>query len=259
MKNMNDNNLLRIKTIFEDRTGISVSKADSTSRSHSLVRIKTMPLAIAIMMITVLLLGVAVVAGGMPGKQRRMAWGEEVEFATDENDLSGSGKLYTFDLSFSLDRDAPSEVVDFYVPHLSNEYRLDMGMIYDGLDNGPIGLTGFHFKSLNGEKGITFSQYADLHDDIRDNKISVPMGITTDGKEPTVTEAVYGGMMGYLVSESMNGATYFVWCDGNYVYELMIYTSTTVLDELVESVKYVENIRPYLVGMTEEEIDASLK
>jgi hypothetical protein len=259
MKNIRKNNVERIKKLFESRTGTPLAEDNTSFVGDSAVLRKPLPILVVIV-VTALIVSVAAFAGGMPGKQRRMAWGEKVEFATDENGLSGSGKLYTFDLSFSLDRDAPSEVVGFYVPHLSNEYQLDMGMIYDGLDNGPIGLTSFHFKSLNGEKGITFSQYADLYDDgIRDNKISVYMGITTEGEEPTVTETVYGGMMGYLVSGSMDNETYFVWCDGNYVYELMIYTSTTVLDELVESVKCVENIRPYLVSMTDEDIEASLK
>ena len=259
MKNIRKNNVERIKKLFEDRTGTPLTESNASFAGGTAVLRKPLPI-LAVIAVTAIMISVAAVAGGMLGREHSKVWGDDVELATGDNGVSGSGKLYTFDLAFSLDQDAPSEVVDFYVPQLSNEYRLDMGMIYDGLDNGPIGLTSFHFKPLNGEKGITFSQYADLYDDgIRDNKISVPMGITTAGEEPTVTEAVYGGMMGYLVSESMNGATYFVWCDGNYVYELMIYTSTTVLDELVESVKCVENIRPYLVSMTEEDIEASLK
>ena len=256
---MNDNNLLRIKTIFEDRTGMCVSKADSSSKSHFLVRIKTMPLAVAIMMITVLLLGVAVVASGINGRISKTIWGDDVAFATDDNGVSPSGKQYTFYLDFILDESAPSEVVSFYLPQMSRDYTLDMGHIYDGEDNGPIGLTTFHWKSLKGEKGITFFQYADLHDGICDDKISVPIGIVTEYGEPKISEAVYGGMNGYLVSGSLSGEVYFVWSDGIYVYQLMLYTSELMLDELVVSVKQVEDIRPYLVGMTDEDIEASLK
>ena len=258
MKNIRKNNVERIKKLFESRTGTPLAEDNTSFVGGSAVLRKPLPILVVIV-VTALMVSVAAFAGGMSGKERRNVWGDDVEFATDDNGLSDSGKLYIFYLDFSLNNDAPSEIVDFYILSLSNEYRLDMGMIYDGLDNGPIGLTGFHFKSLNGEKGITFSQYADLHDDIRDNKISVPMGITTDGKEPTVTEAVYGGMSGYLVSGSMDSERHFVWSDGNYVYELTIYTSDLIIDELVEGVKYVENIRPYLVGMTEEDIEASLK
>lgn len=258
MKKIEKNNVKRIKKLFEEKTGTNLADNNTSLGGFGALR-RPLPI-LAVIIVIALTVGAVAVAGGMPGKVRKNVWGDDVELATGDDGSTDSGKLYTFYLDFSLNKDAPSEVEDFYVPDLSNEYRLDMGMIYDGLDNGPIGLTSFHFRSLNGEKGITFSQYADLYDDgIRDNKISVPMGITTAGEEPTVTEAVYGGMMGYLVSGSMNGATYFVWCDGCYVYELTVYTASTVLDELVESVKCVENIRPYLVGMTEEEIDASLK
>ena len=258
MKKIGKINVKRIKKLFEERTGTNLADNNTSIGDFGALR-RPLPI-LAVMIAIALTVGTVAVAGGMQGKVRKNVWGDDVELATGDDGSAGSGKLYTFYLDFSLNQDAPSEVEDFYVPCLSNEYLLDMGMIYDGLDNGPIGLTSFHFRPLNGEKGITFSQYADLYDDgTRDNKILVPMGITTAGEEPTVTEAVYGGMMGYLVSGSVNGETYFVWSDGVYVYELMVYTSDLMLDELVESVKVVENIRPYLIGMTDEDIESSLK
>ena len=132
MKNIRKNNVERIKKLFEDRTGTPLTESNASFAGGTAVLRKPLPI-LAVIAVTAIMISVAAVAGGMLGREHSKVWGDDVELATDDNGVSGSGKLYTFDLSFSLDRDAPSEVVDFYVPHLSNEYRLDMGMIYDGL------------------------------------------------------------------------------------------------------------------------------
>lgn len=254
---MNKRNLKNIKNIFEEKTGASLKVCKPIDVSHKVIYRRPM-LVVAIMLVTALMFSIAAFAGGLIGDKRSPAGVDDVVGATDENGFSVTGKHYTFYLDFSLDSGAPAEIEDFYLPEVPDGYDLTFGMIYDGIDNGAKGLATFIWKPTADGHGITLNQYADLSEDgIRNNVISVPMGILTDGKEPSVTEVVFGNVRGYLISGSIYGEIYFVWSDGTYAYDLTVY-SEDLLEGLVANLKLIENIRPYLISMTEEEINASL-
>ncbi len=259
MKNINKSNVSKIKSIVENKIGISLSDHNRAEPSYGRIRRKPLLTAAVIVLIASLTFSIAVIAEEIRGRKRFEEHIDDVVFETDENGFSASGKHYTFYLDFELEAKAPAEVKDFYLPQVKSGYELEEGTLYDGIDNGPIGVTTFIWRSQgNGGDIIMFYQYADLYNDsIRDNVVSVPMGIVTDGSEPSVTETAYGDVNGYLVSGSVFGEKYFVWSDGGYAYSLVVYSEELICD-LVENIELVEDIRPYLVGMSDKEIDESL-
>ncbi len=253
-------NLKAIQNRFEEKTGISLSESALLVERKPAVRRKPLLVAAVLMLIAASLTGIAAIAGNQKEKSPPV-WGDEVVGVTDENGFSVSGNHYTFHLNIALEQDAPTEVEDFYLPQVPAIYPQFMGRLYDGRDHGPIGVTTFAWETEGDRSGIMFYQYSDLYDDhIRDGMISVPMGILTDGAEPTITETTYGDVKGFLIPEPLYNNTYFVWGDGQYAYTLCVPHDFTdeQLHELVGSVRRVEDIRPYLISMTEEEIDASL-
>lgn len=261
MRMFQDKNLKAIQNRFEEKTGVSLSESTVSVVRRPMVRRKPLLVAAALVLIVASLTGIAAIAGNRKEKSPPV-WGDEVVGETDENGFSVSGNHYSFHLNIALEPDAPAEVEDFYLPQVPAIYPQFMGKLYDRRGHGPIDLTTFAWETEGDRSGIImFYQYSDLYNDnIRDGMISVPMGILTDGAEPTMTETTYGGMKGILIPEPLQNNTYFVWGDGQYAYTLCVPHDFTdeQLHELVGSVRRVEDIRPYLISMTEEEIDASL-
>lgn len=260
MRMFQHQNMKAIQNRFEEKTGVSLSESTVLVERKPAVRRRPLLAVAVFVLIAASLTGVAAIAGNQKEKSPP-AWGDAVVGETDENGFSVSGNLYTFYLDIALEQDAPAEVEDFYLPQVPASYPQFMGALYDGLDHGPIGVTTFAWETEGDRSGIMFYQYSDLYDDhIRDGMISVPMGIMTDGAEPTVTETTYGDVKGFLIPEPLHNNTYFVWGDGQYAYTLCVPHDFTdgQLHELVRSVRRVEDVRPYLISMTEEKIEAAL-
>lgn len=259
MRTFQNKNLRAIQNRFEEKTGITLSESIVLAERKPVVRRKPLLVAAVLVLILASLMGIAAIAGKRKEKSPPV-WGDAVVGETDENGFSVSGNQYTFYLDITLEQDAPAEVEDFYLPQIPASYPQFMGVLHDGLDHGPIGVTTFAWETEGDRSGIMFYQYSDLYDDnIRDGMISVPMGILTDGGEPAMIETTYGGMKGILIPEPMHDNTYFVWGDGQYAYTLCVPHDFTdeQLHDLVSSVRRVEDIRPYLISMTEEEIEAA--
>jgi len=249
-------NLKAIQNRFEEKTGISLSESTLLVERKPAVRRKPLLVAAVLMLIAALLTGVAAIAGNRKEKSPPV-WGDEVVGVTDENGISVSGNLYTFYVNIPLEQGAPATVEEFYLPQVPEGYSQFYGVLHGGLH------TPYFVWKTQEDKTITFEQVADLdygEDTIPDGMVNYPVSILVDSGEPFMTKATYGGMEGTFIPDSMKGRNYFFWSDGRYAYQLYVSDGFTdeELHELVGSVRRVEDIRPYLISMTEEEIDASL-
>jgi hypothetical protein len=250
-------NLKAIQNRFEEKTGISLSESTLLVERKPAVRRKPLLVAAALVLIVASLTGVAAIAGNRKEKSPPV-WGDEVVGETDENGFSVSGNLYTFYVNIPLEQGAPATVEEFYLPQVPEGYSQFYGALHGGLH------TPYFVWKTQEDKTIAFEQVADLdygEDNIPDGMVNYPVSILSDSGEPFMTKATYGGMEGTFIPDSMKGRNYFFWSDGRYAYQLYVSDGFTdeELHELVCSVGRVEDIRPYLISMTEEEIEAALR
>jgi len=259
MKAFQNKNLENIRARFEARTGVSLTEQTSREATQRIWMRKPLSL-VAVAALSALLLGTAVVGARVVKNGGWIEDCHEVYSETDENGNSEKGQVYEVSLTMPIGADAPSEIETFYLPQIPDTYPLSFGYLYDGRNNGPIGLTTFAWDVPNGEKqGIMFYQYslAALKDApvIKHNILGQ--------SEPVISETVYGGAEGILLPapDEELGRKYFYWSDGDYVFMLRVPYDFTdeQLDTFVKSVFTVEDERSYLVSMTEDEMDKSLK
>ncbi len=258
MKTFRKQNLEAIQARFEERTGVILTEPTSRETAQRIWMRKPLTL-VAVVALSVLLLGTAAVAASVVKIGGWIEDTHEVFLETDENGNSEKGQVYEVTLTMPIGADAPKEVETFYLPQIPDAYPLSFGYLYDGCDNGPIGVTTFAWGVPNGEKqGILFYQYslAGLED------APVVKHNVFGQSAPVITETVYGGAEGILLPEPDGewGHKYFYWSDGDYVFLLRVPYEFTdeQLDAFVASVAAVEDVRPYLVSMTDEEIKESL-
>lgn len=256
MRMFQHKNLKAIQNRFEEKTGVSLSESTVLVERKPAVRRRPLLAVAVFVLIAASLTGVAAIAGNQKEKSPP-AWGDAVVGETDENGFSVSGNLYTFYVNFPLEQGAPATVEEFYLPQVPEGYSQFFGVLHGGLP------TPYFVWKTQEDKTITFEQVADLdygEDTIPDGMVNYPVSIITDSGEPFMTKATYGGMEGTFIPDSMKGRNYFFWSDGRYAYQLCVSDGFTdkELHELVRSVSRVENIRPYLISMTAEEIEAAL-
>lgn len=259
MKSWDQKHLANIQSLFEEKTNATLPESTMAADARPVMRRKPRLIAAVLVLILASLMGVAAIAGNRkePSSSHPLPWGDEVFGATDENGFSVSGNLYTFYVDLPLDDNAPLEIEEHYLPQVPEGYSVFFGVLH-GRDRIP----SIGWKTQD-DKSITFEQIVDVtysDDGIPDRAVRYPVSILTDGEEPTVTKVTYGGREGFFIPEPKEGRSYFFWSDGRYAYRLEVPIDFTdeQLHELVSSVSRVEDIRPYLIDMTEEKIEEVL-
>lgn len=265
MKKFHRQNLEQIQKIFEDKTGVSLTP-EQASESRTSARVAAphwKPLRVAVLVLVIAsLTGIAAFAMSVAKREDNRNYEAKIEgsydaaIATDEWGNSETGRVYELSLSLPISAYAPELIQDYYSPQIPAQYPLSFGYAYGWHNDGRI-LSLYLAWDVPGveKQGISFSQIsvAGMYDFpfVKHNVFAK--------SEPVITEAVYGGIKGFLFSE-VDGTDFprkwFYWSDGDYVFKLRVPYDFTdeQMNEILGSLQTVEDIRPYLVSMTNEEI-----
>ena len=188
----------------------------------------------------------------------RESWDAETPTVEQGNSIKGQVHQITVDVTMS--ENAPSQIEKFYAPQLSEAYDLTFGYAYAGKNYDQLDAICINWDiSENEIQAIRFQQHS-AHSYKTDG-----MGFhvfITNGNDPELIEINLGGVDGYLIQAPDNtvGEQFFCWTNGDYIFQLRFpirYTQEQMA-EIISSVASVENIRPYLVSMTEAEIQKVL-
>lgn len=249
---------MKKEDLFEAIGGLDVqmlSGAEKEKRRHG--RRIGWKIAIAAAVIASL----AVTAVAAPAV-RKLFWSGEAQkedftaFTPTEsngNSQQVQGAEYRFSFEVTADEDAPETIQTYYLPQIPEGLEQVSGHI---LGNPLNSMTQFWWIQ-RGQWDIHFSQYtiADVPGGKWEEMVFVPQGEGTQLRETTVA-----GICGYQLDVGPvydNGNRFFWWCDGQYLFRLeMPYHFTDAqVEEMVASVKPVEDIRPHLSTMTQEELE----
>ena len=176
---------------------------------------------------------------------------------TDASGNSYSMQRHEIYLSLPIGEGAPTDVSRFYLPQIPETYEQYHGYLYK--DNMTV---QYRWKAPDSYLyDIAFEQEAG---GVVDLAQCADVVWTEPGEEPDAAYVTLGGVEGYLVNgrpvEGISGGRVFYWTDGDYLFRLQApynYTDAQ-LAALIESVREISDIRPYLIGMTEAEKDAKL-
>jgi len=186
---------------------------------------------------------------------------DPVEVVTPtRNGVSYAAKRHDITFRLPLNENAPELIVQYYFPDVPDMYEQNFGMAYDGVNHDRLLGIDFGWHVPGGAKyGIWFEQ--ESAGNFQGNEIHTVLYSTPD-TEPTVKEMVLGGVSGLLLTEPQElkqtdlvPRQHFYWSDGNYVFHIYFPIDFTEeqMGEIIASVKEVEDIRPYLISMTEED------
>lgn len=164
-------------------------------------------------------------------------------------------KLY-LDMEFSAE--APKSIEEFYLPQVPEDYIQVWGYLYK--DNM---VAQYFWKEPEVSQGsISFFQWAGGSVDRTD--LEETLFTEPEAPAPQIQEITLAGIDGFGVDlEAVldePGQRLFFWSDGQYLFRLQAPGSYTdaQLEALIKSVQPVEDIRPWLIEMTEAEIQAAL-
>ena len=189
----------------------------------------------------------------LAGSAYREVVGEVSETMHRFTPTTPAGESHGFDsqkieLNIEMNPNAPREIKTWYVPELPEEYELYVGNAYDGMNHdGRYGVLTLGWDAPGGEvQEIMFYQ------------------VTREGYEKSYRyayangpsefgPATLGGVDGYLIlspEDTEFGRKYFYWSDGNYLFLMRFDYSVpeTVMEQIIASVREVENINPYLIN-----------
>lgn len=184
---------------------------------------------------------------------------DPIEVVTPTRDgESQSAQKHNISFRLPLNEDAPELIEQYYFLDVPAMYEQSFGMAYDGLNGDRLMKLDFFWDVPNGQKkGIRFSQESVAT--LEDSQIHTLL-ITPPGTKPELMEVTLGGVDGLLIADHpMPGKAnyqYFYWSDGNYVFSMWFPLDFTEeqMGEMIASVREVEDIRPYLITMSEEDI-----
>lgn len=164
-------------------------------------------------------------------------------------------RMHEIYLDVEMYPDAPQSVDVFYLPQVPEDHGQIHGYLYRDRMS-----VSYSWKAPG--EFIDFAQTAGANYDPSE---VIDVIWTKQGVEPEVELTEIAGMKGYLVreepTEDSSGRRTFHWSDGNYLFRLQVpyeYTDAQ-LEKMVSGVQPVEDVRPYLIGMTAEEKEEALK
>lgn len=212
------------------------------------------------LLVAVLVAGMAISAGAAPLIRNALLGGkletstQPVFLATDPTTgKSPELQSHKITLKVEFNEDAPKRIEAYYItPDIPAEFKQYHGHIYK---NGVVAQFGWIVEGKG--RDILFSQTAGNAVQPEDLVVSV---YTAPRQMPEHGLRTFAGIQGYLVEEPTveydYGRREFYWSDSDYLFCLQVpidYTDAQ-LEQMVASVRPVEDITPYLVTMTEQEI-----
>lgn len=205
----------------------------------------------------VLLSAGSVIAASQLG-QSRLESREEIAYTpTDPSGNSFAVQNHDLYLDLQTDADAPTSITEFYLPQLPEDYIQYHGFLYK--DNAVV---QYRWKEPDSyTRDIFLSQWAggDTDTSLRSYVIH-----TAPDASPELCAVTWGGVEGLTVNSepyaNVPGCRLFFWSDGRYIYHLgapLDYTDEQ-METLVSGFQKVSDIRPWLIDMTEAEIQSAL-
>lgn len=173
---------------------------------------------------------------------------------TDDNGNSQSGSIYELSFYLPLNEDAPELIETYFFPKVPTLYKQSFGYAYAGKKFDRLGSIIYAWDIPDGEiQGIMFYQESGFES----NEIVFPAKGTPDCV-PEMKEVVLGGVEGVLIVETIDfdfPHKYFFWSDGEYVFHMRFPVEFTEdqMAQIIGSTNELENVRQFLVSMTEEE------
>lgn len=174
----------------------------------------------------------------------------------DETGNSYKVTIQKLTLEVPLNADAPELIEAYYMPQIPEVYPQNYGYAYGGLTGRELCVIQYSWDVPGGEKwGIWFTQQSRLSweefgyllmDEILAQEVTTIAGVEGFYMETKSAAA-----------DVLKSGKQFIWTDGSYVFHLRVPADFTMeqLEQLVASVTQVEDIRPYMVEMTEEQME----
>lgn len=198
-----------------------------------------------------------VLAATRPGKSRVETDDYLSYTPSDPSGSSWAVQTHRMYLDMEFGSNAPKSIEVFFLPQVPEDYIQVHGYLYkDSI------VAQYFWNAPEETQGdISFSQWAggNAADGLHETLITEP-----DAPTPEIRQVTLAGIAGYGVDVEPvldePGQRLFFWSDGQYLFRLQAPGSYTdaQLEALVESVQPVEDIRPWLIGMTEADIQARL-
>ena len=177
----------------------------------------------------------------------------EVFLTPTGSDGSQQLQSYGICVDVQMNEDAPTSIARFYLPTLVDGYEQYFGFVYKDKmtaayrwTNGP----------ENWEDEVRFYQIAG---GTYDPETVYCSAVTELGSKPEAKLMQLAGVQGYLVEDAdLYGTRHFLWSDGDYLFHLEVpdeYTDAD-LEKVLHSITAVEDILPYCVSMTPEDMES---
>lgn len=170
---------------------------------------------------------------------------------------AGSEKLNRYEVRLDVDMnpDAPESIETYYMPVLEDGYKQYFGYVYQ--QSAAVYMWTYGEQCWENE--VRFRQMAGNGLDANE---AIACVYTSPEEAPEAKMVEYHGILGYLVEDRFGyGMKNFFWSDGDYLFQLEV-PDEYVADDIarvLQSITTVENIEPYCVSMTEEEIKDNVK
>lgn len=206
--------------------------------------------------------GLAVTAAAAPLIRNALKGGkmetEDTVWLSPTDPVDGTSyemRHHEITLEVEFNEDAPGSIENYYItPEIPDEFTQYLGHVMkDGV------CTQFGWIVEGSDRDICFYQWAGGCDALED---ALTVNVTTaPDVVPEHGLRTFAGIQGYLVEGPTLGRNYgereFYWSDGDYLFCLQVPCDFTdaQLEEMVASVRPVEDITPYLSTMTEQEIE----
>lgn len=160
---------------------------------------------------------------------------------------------YEITLEMNLNENAPEVIETFYMPDMPEEYIHSFGYAYAGYDFDNLGKVTYGWDTQTGEKMAVMLDQMSAEGFFHNRVISVH---TQMAEGPQMEQTVLGGVEGFLV-QTPDDWSWFIWSNGDYVFRLAVRAGITLdqMEQIVTSVQAVDDVTPYLISMTEDELD----
>ena len=232
-------------------------KTDSTWNVTSGSR-RMLRLGIAVALIAGLL-GTAALASSMwffDGYHPQVDDSWDAVTPTDDNGVSHIGSIYIISFSLPLNEDAPELIETYYFPQVPDIYEQSFGAAYTGMNFDKLGSIIYAWDIPDGAiQGMMFYQESGFDSNVIETHVTGTPDIA-----PELKETELGGVEGVLIVEPVESDypdQYFYWSDGEYVFHMRFPIDFTEeqMAQIIGSVHEVEDVRPYLISMTEEDLE----
>lgn len=221
-------------------------------RSRSILRTALIAAAIVVLSAT------TVLAATQLGKSRVQTDDYLSYTPTDPSGNSWAVQTHRMYLDMEFGSNAPKSIEVFFLPQVPEDYIQVHGYLY----KDSIVAQYFWNAPEEAQGDISFSQWAG--GSVDRTALEETLFTEPDAPTPEIRQITLAGIAGYGVDVEPvldePGQRLFFWSDGQYLFRLQAPGSYTdaQLEALVESVQPVEDIRPWLIEMTEADIQARL-